>query len=440
MKNIPEKELFQQNSLTVSRLNTCLTPKKTFEPSRDRPDSSLVDLVNWVTEEFCDDPKRHGSYIHNKIVMDGQFLQFCEDTDTEVECLLKDSIASWKASHDSEHFIAQGVFKIKRGTLEFLHCALFHKGNQYEDEVSFFIIVKNSMFNRYLKFRNEYEEWQRERERSSQEIYVVGGEPISYEADISWDDLIIPKDLEKEIRTSVEGFLKAESFYKENSIPWKRGMIFWGDPGNGKTMAIKIILSEYGFKPVTIQPGHPQKDQLLEEAFEFAESHGPSLLFLEDFPELIAGIDESHFLQLLDGVSSKEGLLVIATANDLSKIPKNLTDRPSRFDRKIKFPSPDKNMALQFLKSKFKRKLKVKEYNSIVKEVIKRDFSFAYLKELYVTSAHIAISDNRDTPNYNDVEKALEYLSKDKGYVQTGFGLGSKAMDIESLFQDEKED
>lgn len=439
MKNIPEKELFQQNSLTTQRLNKFLTPKKPFEPKRKRPESSLIELINWATEEFCQEPQKHGSYIHNKIVMDGQFLQFCEETNTDVECLVKDSIASWKADHDSEHFIAQGIFKIKRGTLEFLHCALFHKGNQNEDEVSFFIVVKNSMFSRYTKFRNEYEEWQRERERSSQEIYVVGGEPISYEDDISWGDLIIPPDLEEEIKTSVEGFLKAEDFYKENNIPWKRGMIFWGGPGNGKTMAIKIILSEYGFKPVTIQPGHPQKDQLLEEAFDYAESHGPSLLFLEDLPEMISGIDDSHFLQLLDGVSSKEGLLVIATANDLSKIPANLTDRPSRFDRKIKFPGPSKEMAMKFLKSKFKRKLKAKEYNVIVKEAIKNDFSFAYLKELYVTSAHIAISNGRKSQNYNDVEKALEYLSKDKGYVQTGFGLGSKSMDMESLLFKEED-
>ena len=54
-------------------------------------------------------------------------------------------------------------------------------------------------------------------------------------------------------------------------------MIFWGATGNGKTMAIKIILAEYGFKPVTIHPAHPSKDQCLEEAFDYAQSHGPSL-------------------------------------------------------------------------------------------------------------------------------------------------------------------
>jgi len=439
MKTITEKELYEQNSLTIERLNKNLTPKDNFNPTRARPESSLVELINWTTEQFCKSPQKNGSYIHNKIVIDGSFLQFCEETSTEIECLLKDSIASWKTDLDTEHFIAQGVFRIKKKGVEFLLCSLFHKGNQNEDEVSFFTLVQNSNYVKYIKFRNDYEEWVKERERSSQEICVVGGEPVSYETDLSWKDIFLPKDLEIEIRTSVEGFLNSEKFYKDNKIPWKRGMIFWGEPGNGKTMAIKIILSEYGFKPVTIQPGHPQPDQLLEEAFDYAESHGPSLLFLEDFPDLIQGANEAHFLQLLDGVKSKEGLLVVATANDLNKVPHNITDRPSRFDRKIKFPSPDKVMTKKFLKDKFKNRLKDKEYDILVKKVTDKNFSFAYLKELYVTSAHIAIADNRQYQNYEDVEKALGLLSKDKGYVQTGFGLSmSKPIDMENLFAEEE--
>lgn len=437
MKTLTEGELFKQTSLTPGRLKKYLTPKESFNPSSTRPESSFVDLINWVAYEFDLDPQKYGSYIHNKIVIDGSFVQFCEETNTDITCMLKDSVSSWNTDHGTEQFIAQGVFKITRGSLSFYHCSLFHKGNQNEDEVSFFTLVSNSQYKKYIDFRNEYEEWQLERERSSQDIYVVGGEPVSYDNEVSWSDLIIPKDIEKEIRTSVEGFLNSKKFYHDNSIAWKRGMILWGDPGNGKTLAIKIMLSEYGFKPVTIQPGHPQTDQLLEEAFDYAESHGPSMLFLEDFPELIAGTNGSHFLQLLDGVKSKEGLLIVATANDLSKIPTNITDRPSRFDRKIFFPNPDKATALSFLKSKFKNCLTKAQYNKIVSRVVKENFSFAYLKELYVTSFYIAASNNRKKQTYNDVEEALDSLCKDKSYVQTGFGLSSsKTLDMQSFFEE----
>src|SRR5690606_33000734 len=182
----------------------------------------------------------------------------------------KDSIASWKTDGKNEDFIAQGAFKISKGKLNFIHCSLFHKGNQNEDEVSFFVLVKNEDFQGYIDLRNQYDEWKTEREKFSQEIFVVGGESISYDSNLTWDDLIAPEPLKDEIRLSVEGFLNAESFYKDNNIPWKRSMIFFGGAGVGKSTAIKIILSQYGFKPVTIQPGIPQKSGLLNDAFQYA--------------------------------------------------------------------------------------------------------------------------------------------------------------------------
>lgn len=444
-----EQELAEQTSLTETRLKKCLTPDKIIEPGTKRPENSLVDLIHWVQDEFCKDQLLSSSFLHNKIAIDGTFLCYCDQQKVDVKCIYRDSIASWKDDHDTEGFMAQGIFEISFNLIEqfvegvkrpkrqikFLHCSLFHKGTQNEDEVSFFVVVNNSDYNDYIIFRNNYEAWKLERETSTREIYVVGGESISYDCDLSWDDLIVSNDLKKEIKDSIEGFLNAESFYKENRIPWKRGMIFFGEPGCGKTQTLKIILSEYNFKPVTIMSGNPQKDMMLAEAFQFAEDHGPSLLFLEDLPELLNGVDESHFLQLLDGVSSHEGLLVIATANDLSGIKSSLTDRPSRFDRKIHFPLPDKEMTIKFLKTRFKNIFKQKEYNDLAQKIMKHKFSFAYLKELYVTSAHIAISKNRKQQNYNDVEEALSILTKDKGYVQTGFGLSRRSMDIEDLFE-----
>ena len=121
----------------------------------------------------------------------------------------------------------------------------------------------------------------------------------------------------------------------------------------------------------------------------------------------------------------------------MSKIPPSITDRPSRFDRKIHFPTPDKKTAIKYLKSKFKSSLTTAQYNKIIKKVVDNNFSFAYLKELYVGSIHLAILDGRNKCNFKDVESTLETLCKDKGYVKTGFGIrNSKSMDIASLFEE----
>jgi len=443
MKPITEKELHRQQHLSLERLINYITPKYTGIVNRSK--DSLIELIHWAKESYSCELSKYkqesvniGAYIHNKIVIDGNFLQFCEEENVLVTCLVKDAIASWNTEHDYEHFIAQGIFKISYNDFDFLHCALFHKGNQNEDEVSFFVLVHNEDYEKYIELRNKYEKWQLDRDSNSQEIWVVGGNPISYESDLSWEDVFLDDSVKEEIKTSVEGFLNSKDFYKDNGIPWKRGILFFGPAGTGKSLSIKTIIAQYGFKPVTIQPGHPQADELLEEAFIYAEDHGPSLLFLEDLPELLTNINSSHFLQLLDGVQTKEGLLVIGTANDLSKIPSNITDRPSRFDRKILFDNPSKDLSIKYLKKWFKDSLNDDEYKKIVSKTFKNNFSFAYLKELFVMSAHISIARNSKSINYKDVDKALSLLSKDKGFVQTGFGIPrARSIDISAQFEEE---
>ena len=76
-------------------------------------------------------------------------MEFCEQTKTTISTLYLDSIASWRSEHNFEHFMAQGIFKISRDGMEFLHAALFHKGNQNEDEVSFFIVAPKRCYDKY---------------------------------------------------------------------------------------------------------------------------------------------------------------------------------------------------------------------------------------------------------------------------------------------------
>ena len=106
-----------------------------------RPSANFIDLMNWTERQFnhsLKDKVKLEKFVHNRIIVDGQFLQFCEEKKVTVECLFKDSSISWNTEHNKEKFFVQGVFLIKAKDLEFLHAALFHKGNQNEDEISFF--------------------------------------------------------------------------------------------------------------------------------------------------------------------------------------------------------------------------------------------------------------------------------------------------------------
>lgn len=60
----------------------------------------------------------------------------------------------------------------------------------------------------------------------------------------SWDDVILDEDFKKRLRSDYGEFLKSKKTYHRLGIPWKRGLIFLGPPGNGKTSALKAIMGE----------------------------------------------------------------------------------------------------------------------------------------------------------------------------------------------------
>jgi hypothetical protein len=415
-------DLEKQEHLSAEKLKVLAATKPDLSIASPRPMANFIDLMNWTAENFgsvLKNPKELNKYVHNRIIVDGQFLQFCEETKVTVECIYKDSIISWKTDHDFEKFFVQGVFLIKARGLEFIHAALFHKGNQNEDEIGFFVVVSNDNFEKYVALRNQFDAWVQQRDRGNLHIRVIDGEDLPYTKDHTWEDLFLPKNIKDEVQSLVENFLASKDFYLQNRIPWKRGILLYGKPGNGKTSIIRTVMSMYNFKPVTIVPG--ANDESVREAFSYAEEQSPSLLYFEDLDSLLEkSVDISSFLNLMDGISAKNGLLVIATANEVKKLKSNITDRPSRFDRKFEIPLPNQEMAYIYLKRWFGTLISAKKCRELSKYSEKYEFSYAYLKELYISAMFEALAHNRKVPTEKDVDNALNRLVKDKNILNGG--------------------
>ena len=254
--NLSPIDLEKQEHLSLECLKKLISTNK-INTLDARPTANFIDLMNWVlqnSKHVLKDQENLNKFVHNRIIIDGQFLQFCKESSVTVECIYKDSLISWKTEHEFEKFFAQGVFLIKSKGLEFLHAALFHKGNQNEDEVSFFVIVSDSNYEAYTKLRNQFDKWIQERDRGNLHIRVIDGDDIPYTKETSWEELFLPENIKTDIRGLVESFLSSKDFYVKNKIPWKRGILLYGKPGNGKTSLIRTIISVYNFKPVTIVP------------------------------------------------------------------------------------------------------------------------------------------------------------------------------------------
>lgn len=58
----------------------------------------------------------------------------------------------------------------------------------------------------------------------------------------TWDNVILEEDMKKKIIKDVESFFDNRDTYAKLKVPWKRGVIYYGPPGNGKTISIKAMM------------------------------------------------------------------------------------------------------------------------------------------------------------------------------------------------------
>jgi len=149
----------------------------------------------------------------------------------------------------------------------------------------------------------------------------------------------------------------------ERGLPWKRGWLLYGDPGNGKTSFIRTV-AKWINVPVRVFDLSTMNNEEFAEAWKEALMHIPGIVVFEDIDavfdkrtNITAG--SSHLkqaltfdaiLNTLDGVEQEGGILTIITTNHIDKVDPaigglatdgKLATRPGRIDRILHITPPD---------------------------------------------------------------------------------------------------
>lgn len=164
-----------------------------------------------------------------------------------------------------------------------------------------------------------------------------------------WEDVRLPKATLDLVRRNTLEFLQHECAFKEWGIPLRRGVLLHGPPGTGKTMIGKALSHTPGVTFVWITP-ECVKPGTISDGFTLARRLRPTILFFEDldfygsrrtvsFGSTLGTLGE--LLTQMDGLEENDGIIVVATTNDIEAIEPALKDRPSRFDVVIEIGLPD---------------------------------------------------------------------------------------------------
>jgi len=229
-----------------------------------------------------------------------------------------------------------------------IHFARTIQAGRYEDRITTYVATKDrtaleDIFRRLGAYRRKHD-------RVDRTIMVLGEGTID-RPKAGWEDLILPDRTRDDIRESVQSFQNSRQLYKELDLPYRRGLLFTGPPGCGKTTAIRTVAANFKGSVFIQSLKSTTNDFELARAFRLATQDSPAMLILEDLDRLAnhEKVSMSYLLNLLDGIKPLDGLLVIATTNHPEKLDQALLQRPSRFDRVFHFRLPGYAERLAFI-------------------------------------------------------------------------------------------
>ncbi len=172
---------------------------------------------------------------------------------------------------------------------------------------------------------------------------------------ISYEDIGGLNQEVKRVREMIELPLKHPEIFDRLGITPPKGVLLYGPPGTGKTLIAKAVANESGAKFFSIQGPeimskyYGESEKQIRKKFEEAEQHAPSIIFIDELDSIAPKREDvygeverrvvAQMLTLMDGLNTREKVIVIAATNRIDAIDPALR-RHGRFDREIEIGVP----------------------------------------------------------------------------------------------------
>lgn len=249
---------------------------------------------------------------------------------------------------------------------------------------------------------------------------------IYQKRNICVDDLLrFPDSISDKILNEITTFWGKGEKFSEHGFLHRRGYLFHGPAGSGKTCLVQQIIADIiNSDGLVFQcTNHPAvfNDGLAQ--FRKVEPDRPIVCLFEDIDAIVAEHGEDEILTLLDGENQIDKVLNIATTNYPENLDKRLVARPRRFDRVLEIGMPSAAVRKMY----FQKKLNVTD-EEIEKWVSASDgFSFAACAELVISVCCFEKPFQEAVDNLNEMMSAnLSSRSYDIKSPTVGFNNQAK--------------
>ena len=184
-----------------------------------------------------------------------------------------------------------------------------------------------------------------------------------------FDRIIGYEPVKKELKRICD-ILRNPEKYNKFGVKASQGLLIYGEPGVGKSLMADCFIKASGRKCFVCRKTKANGDFVDEitKTFEEAKANAPSIVWLDDMDKF-ANEDEKHsdteeYVAIQSGIDNvkDEDVFVVATANDIYKLPYSLK-RTGRFSKKLEIRPPEGKDAENIIKYYLSKKENVGDIN-----------------------------------------------------------------------------
>jgi hypothetical protein len=174
---------------------------------------------------------------------------------------------------------------------------------------------------------------------------------------LTQEQIILPEATLTLLDRNTLGFLRHADALRRSGRSVKRGLLFHGKPGTGKTLTAKWLAQT--MPGVTVILLAAEQLGLIKICCQMARMLAPSLVVMEDVDLVATQRDERRdpiyqirlhqLLNEMDGLTSEAEVIFVLTTNRPDVLEPALAARPGRIDQAIEFPLPDEECRRRLL-------------------------------------------------------------------------------------------